>query len=186
MVPTLPIHFQLVRLLDPTPPNPPNKLVFFKTKYLFRWWLMLLKTPSRRVKRYLVESWFEEGSSLQAPRGGRLVWAGQVTHLGPTHGSALLFSPPHTHRTERDATSWSKGKLRESLVGIVVENEAGRCQISDLKQVEGEASCSSRKGKLIFFYEWNIKLTWKGMGAAGARRAGGSMGQTRGFQNKCF
>ncbi|XP_053781755.1 activator of 90 kDa heat shock protein ATPase homolog 2 isoform X2 [Desmodus rotundus] len=67
------------------------------------------------------------------------------------------------HWTERDATSWSKGKLREFLVGIVVENEAGRCQISELKQVEGEASCSSRKGKLIFFYEWNIKLGWKGI-----------------------
>ncbi|XP_058407134.1 putative activator of 90 kDa heat shock protein ATPase homolog 2 isoform X3 [Diceros bicornis minor] len=67
------------------------------------------------------------------------------------------------HWTERDATGWSKGKLRELLVGIVVENEAGRCEISELKQVEGEASCSSRKGKLIFFYEWNIKLSWKGI-----------------------
>ncbi|KAM4867179.1 activator of 90 kDa heat shock protein ATPase homolog 2 isoform 2-T2 [Thomomys bottae] len=66
------------------------------------------------------------------------------------------------HWTERDATSWSKGKLRELLVGIVVESEAGRCEIGELKQVEGEASCSSRKGKLIFFYEWNIKLGWKG------------------------
>ncbi|XP_015335118.2 activator of 90 kDa heat shock protein ATPase homolog 2 [Marmota marmota marmota] len=65
-------------------------------------------------------------------------------------------------RTERDATSWSKGKLRELLVGITVENEAGHCEVSELKQVEGEASCSSRKGKLIFFYEWNIKLGWKG------------------------
>ncbi|KAF5918006.1 hypothetical protein HPG69_019812 [Diceros bicornis minor] len=71
------------------------------------------------------------------------------------------------HWTERDATGWSKGKLRELLVGIVVENEAGRCEISELKQVEGEASCSSRKGKLIFFYEWNIKLSWKGNGASG-------------------
>uniref|UniRef100_A0A5F5Q1P6 Activator of Hsp90 ATPase AHSA1-like N-terminal domain-containing protein n=1 Tax=Equus caballus TaxID=9796 RepID=A0A5F5Q1P6_HORSE len=67
------------------------------------------------------------------------------------------------HWTERDATSWSKGKLHELLVGIIVENEAGRCEISELKQVEGEASCSSRKGKLIFFYEWNIKLSWKGI-----------------------
>lgn len=75
-----------------------------------------------------------------------------------THGSALLVPG----RTERDATSWSKGKLRELLVGITVENEAGHCEISELKQVEGEASCSSRKGKLIFFYEWNIKLGWKG------------------------
>ncbi|XP_030413705.1 activator of 90 kDa heat shock protein ATPase homolog 2-like [Gopherus evgoodei] len=66
------------------------------------------------------------------------------------------------HWTERDATSWSKSKLEELLVGIVVGNEAGSCEISDLKQVEGEASCNSRKGKLIFFYEWNIKLSWKG------------------------
>ncbi|NWR55611.1 AHSA2 ATPase, partial [Bucorvus abyssinicus] len=64
--------------------------------------------------------------------------------------------------TERDATSWSKSKLREVLVGLVVEGEAGRCEISDLKHVEGEASCNSRKGKLIFFYEWNLRLSWRG------------------------
>ncbi|KAM7172238.1 activator of 90 kDa heat shock protein ATPase homolog 2-like [Macrochelys suwanniensis] len=66
------------------------------------------------------------------------------------------------HWTERDATSWSKGKLQQLLVGIVVGNEAGSCEISDLKQVEGEASCNSRKGKLIFFYDWNITLRWTG------------------------
>ncbi|NXE77242.1 AHSA2 ATPase, partial [Cochlearius cochlearius] len=66
------------------------------------------------------------------------------------------------HWTERDATSWSKSKLKEVLVGLAVEGEAGRCQISGLKRVEGEASCSSRKGKLIFFYEWNLRLSWKG------------------------
>uniref|UniRef100_A0A2I3GMY3 Activator of Hsp90 ATPase AHSA1-like N-terminal domain-containing protein n=1 Tax=Nomascus leucogenys TaxID=61853 RepID=A0A2I3GMY3_NOMLE len=71
------------------------------------------------------------------------------------------------HWCERDATSWSKGKFQELLVGIVVENDAGRGEISELKQVEGEASCSSHKGKLIFFYEWNIKLGWKGNKAKG-------------------
>ncbi|NXG76951.1 AHSA2 ATPase, partial [Baryphthengus martii] len=45
---------------------------------------------------------------------------------------------------------------------LAVEDEAGRCEISDLKHVEGEASCNSRKGKLIFFYEWNLRLSWKG------------------------
>ncbi|ELK14681.1 Activator of 90 kDa heat shock protein ATPase like protein 2 [Pteropus alecto] len=64
--------------------------------------------------------------------------------------------------TERDAASWSKGKFCEFLVGIVVESEAGHCQISELKQLEGEAFYSNGKGKLIFFYEWNIKLGWKG------------------------
>ncbi|KAM4903129.1 activator of 90 kDa heat shock protein ATPase homolog 2-like isoform 3-T3 [Sylvia borin] len=66
------------------------------------------------------------------------------------------------HWTERDATSWSKRKLKEVLEGLVVEGEAGRCEIGDLKHVEGEASCNSRKGKLIFFYEWNLRLSWKG------------------------
>ncbi|XP_019488716.1 PREDICTED: activator of 90 kDa heat shock protein ATPase homolog 2 isoform X2 [Hipposideros armiger] len=51
------------------------------------------------------------------------------------------------HWTERDATSWSKGKLREFLVGIIVENEAGRCQISELKQVEGIIKESGAKHK---------------------------------------
>lgn len=58
-------------------------------------------------------------------------------------------------------------------MGLAVENEAGRCEISEMKQVEGEASCSSRKGKLIFFYEWNIRLTWKGNGVL--REAGGAV-----------
>ncbi|XP_072491575.1 activator of 90 kDa heat shock protein ATPase homolog 2-like isoform X2 [Notamacropus eugenii] len=81
--------------------------------------------------------------------------------------------PPQRRLTERDATSWSKGKLRELLVGVMVENEVGSCEISDLKQVEGEASCSSRKGKLIFFYEWNIKLSWKGtIKESGAKHRG--------------
>lgn len=91
-----------------------------------------------------------------------LDWAGDghVDTSKGVHSRLCLSSGPG--RTERDATSWSKGRLRELLVGITVENEAGWCEISELKQVEGEASCSSRKGKLIFFYEWNIKLGWKG------------------------
>ena len=43
----------------------------------------------------------------------------------------------------------SKGKLRDLLVGIVVENETGHRVISELKQVEGEVSCSIRKGFLL-------------------------------------
>uniref|UniRef100_A0A452UZ51 Activator of Hsp90 ATPase AHSA1-like N-terminal domain-containing protein n=1 Tax=Ursus maritimus TaxID=29073 RepID=A0A452UZ51_URSMA len=61
-------------------------------------------------------------------------------------------------------------KLPDLLVGIVVENEAGGGEIGELKQVEGEASWSSCKGKLIFFYEWNISLSWKGKGGAGSQR----------------
>lgn len=56
----------------------------------------------------------------------------------------------------------------------MVEGEAGRCEIGDLKHVEGEASCNSRKGKLIFFYEWNLRLSWKGTGGKGDARGGGA------------
>lgn len=53
----------------------------------------------------------------------------------------------------------------------MVEGEVGRCEIGDLKHVEGEASCNSRRGKLIFFYEWNLRLSWKGTGERGVRGA---------------
>lgn len=85
--------------------------------------------------------------------------AGRVVPLGASIHDSALLAPG---RTKRDAASWSKGKFCEFLVGIVVESEAGHCQISELKQLEGEASYSKGKGKLIFFYEWNIKLGWKG------------------------
>lgn len=70
-------------------------------------------------------------------------------------------------------------QLRDLLVGIIVENEAGGGEISELKQVEGEASCSSCKGKLIFFYECNISLSWKGKGGG---VVGGAQGTARGLE----
>ncbi|GAB5569644.1 activator of 90 kDa heat shock protein ATPase homolog 1 [Prionailurus iriomotensis] len=51
------------------------------------------------------------------------------------------------HWTERDATSLSKGKLRDLLVGIVVENETGHRVISELKQVEDVIKESGAKHK---------------------------------------
>lgn len=37
------------------------------------------------------------------------------------------------------------------------------CTIKDLDKVEGEATANNRKGKLIFFYEWNLELKWEGL-----------------------
>ncbi|XP_020297214.1 activator of 90 kDa heat shock protein ATPase homolog 1 isoform X2 [Pseudomyrmex gracilis] len=34
------------------------------------------------------------------------------------------------------------------------------CKISEMEKCEGEAVANNRKGKLIFFYEWNIVLKW--------------------------
>lgn len=65
-------------------------------------------------------------------------------------------------RTERDATNWSSDKLKALLIGLSVENEEGSCEVTEVSKVEGEASINNRKGKLIFFYEWNLKATWTG------------------------
>ena len=46
---------------------------------------------------------------------------------------------------------------------LVVEDESvGRCVISEIKEVTGEATANNRKAKLIFLYDWNLKLEWKG------------------------
>lgn len=76
------------------------------------------------------------------------------------------------HWTERDATNWSSEKLKSLLVGLSVENEEGMCEVTEVSKVEGEASINNRKGKLIFFYEWNLKATWTGKSKAGVKYKG--------------
>lgn len=66
------------------------------------------------------------------------------------------------YRTERDVSAWSQDVLNELLLRVRVENEDGVCQITDVSEIEGEASINNRKGKLIFFYEWIIKASWTG------------------------
>lgn len=39
---------------------------------------------------------------------------------------------------------------------------ADRCEIKEVTKVEGEASANNRKAKLFFFYEWELKASWKG------------------------
>lgn len=65
-------------------------------------------------------------------------------------------------RTERDATNWSSDKLKSLVLGVTVENDEGSCEVTEVSKLEGEASINNRKGKLIFFYEWNMKATWTG------------------------
>ncbi|XP_039597530.1 activator of 90 kDa heat shock protein ATPase homolog 1a [Polypterus senegalus] len=76
------------------------------------------------------------------------------------------------HWTERDATNWSSDKIKELLLAVQVQNENGRCEVTEVGKVEGEASINNRKGKLIFFYEWNIKMTWTGKSSSGIKYKG--------------
>uniref|UniRef100_A0A3Q1IYR0 Activator of 90 kDa heat shock protein ATPase homolog 1 n=1 Tax=Anabas testudineus TaxID=64144 RepID=A0A3Q1IYR0_ANATE len=76
------------------------------------------------------------------------------------------------HWTERDATNWSSDKLKFLLLGLSVEAEEGKCEVTEVSKVEGEASINNRKGKLIFFYEWNLKAIWTGKSKSGIKYKG--------------
>ncbi|KAM4014570.1 activator of 90 kDa heat shock protein ATPase homolog 1 [Anomaloglossus baeobatrachus] len=76
------------------------------------------------------------------------------------------------HWTERDATAWSTDKLKELFLAVSVEGEEGRCEVTEVDRLEGEASINNRKGKLIFFYEWDVKLNWTGISPSGVKYKG--------------
>lgn len=66
------------------------------------------------------------------------------------------------HWSDKDASSWSEDKLKSLLLGILIEGKEGKCRTTDVNSCNGEATVNNRKGKLIFFYEWSIKLKWEG------------------------
>ncbi|OXU22977.1 hypothetical protein TSAR_008558 [Trichomalopsis sarcophagae] len=65
------------------------------------------------------------------------------------------------HWTEKNACAWSQEKIKELFTDAVIEGDGFKCKISNIEKCEGEAVANNRKGKLIFFYEWNIILNWK-------------------------
>lgn len=67
------------------------------------------------------------------------------------------------HWTEKNADAWSKNKIKELFSNLIIEDpKVGNVAIEEVEKVEGEARANNRKGKLIFFYEWEISLKWKG------------------------
>lgn len=67
------------------------------------------------------------------------------------------------HWTEKNADQWSKAKLKDLFSNLVIEDpKIGNVVIEEVDKIEGEARVNNRKGKLIFFYEWEISLKWKG------------------------
>lgn len=65
------------------------------------------------------------------------------------------------HWTEKNACAWSQEKIKELFTNFVIKVEGeDECTITEVEKCEGEAVVNNRKGKLIFFYEWNIVLKW--------------------------
>ncbi|XP_070782377.1 activator of 90 kDa heat shock protein ATPase homolog 1-like [Enoplosus armatus] len=76
------------------------------------------------------------------------------------------------HWTERDVSGWSSERLRQLLLGVRVEGPEGVCQLTDVSKLDGEASINNRKGKLIFFYEWQLRASWLGTSSSGVKYRG--------------
>ncbi|KAL9953979.1 hypothetical protein ACROYT_G041464 [Oculina patagonica] len=66
------------------------------------------------------------------------------------------------HWTEKNATPWSKERLKTLLKDLEIETDEGKVKITDVRKIDGEAYANNRKAKLIFFYEWVITLDWSG------------------------
>jgi len=67
------------------------------------------------------------------------------------------------HWTEKNADAWSKAKIKELFTNHIIDNpKVGNVVIEEVDKIEGEARANNRKGKLIFFYEWELTLKWKG------------------------
>ncbi|XP_045916221.1 activator of 90 kDa heat shock protein ATPase homolog 1-like, partial [Micropterus dolomieu] len=76
------------------------------------------------------------------------------------------------HWTERDVSGWSSERLRQLLLAVRVEGPEGVCQVTDVSKLDGEASINNRKGKLIFFYEWQLRASWLGTTSSGVKYRG--------------
>ncbi|GBN71030.1 Activator heat shock protein ATPase 1 [Araneus ventricosus] len=66
------------------------------------------------------------------------------------------------HWSEKDASHWSKERLRRIFTGVRIEDEIAQCVIVEMTKCEGEAVVNNRKSKLVVFYDWVIELKWIG------------------------
>lgn len=66
------------------------------------------------------------------------------------------------HWKESNATGWSKDKLNELLLHFEITDGNLTSKIIEFEKLQGEATANNRKGKLIYFYEWDLVLKWQG------------------------
>ncbi|KAE9547908.1 hypothetical protein FO519_008877 [Halicephalobus sp. NKZ332] len=65
------------------------------------------------------------------------------------------------HWVEKNATLWSKDRLKNLFVGKSLDQGAVKIEFVEFKKLEGEATANNRKAKLIFLYEWEFELKFK-------------------------
>lgn len=67
------------------------------------------------------------------------------------------------HWSEKNATPWSKERITSLFKNVAIDHDSEiDCHVVEVEKIDGEATANNRKGKLIFFYEWNVVLKWEG------------------------
>lgn len=66
------------------------------------------------------------------------------------------------HWSEVDASNSSKRFFKEKFLAISATGTDNSVRISEVTTCNGEATVNNRKGKVIYFFEWNIELKWCG------------------------
>lgn len=82
------------------------------------------------------------------------------------------------HWKESNATGWSKDKLNELFLMMEISDGQNlRSTIVEFDKLQGEATANNRKGKLIFFYEWDLVMKWQGqiLNDEGAKKIDGKI-----------
>lgn len=74
-----------------------------------------------------------------------------------------MFSKGFNFRVEKNATPWSKERLPELFIGRTIEKGSIKVELTEFAKFEGEATANNRKAKLIFLYEWDMEIKFKGM-----------------------
>uniref|UniRef100_A0AC34GF11 Activator of Hsp90 ATPase AHSA1-like N-terminal domain-containing protein n=1 Tax=Panagrolaimus sp. ES5 TaxID=591445 RepID=A0AC34GF11_9BILA len=65
------------------------------------------------------------------------------------------------HWVEKNATPWSKDRLKDLLIGQSFSKGPLNFELTEFKKLEGEATANNRKAKLIFLFEWEIEIKFK-------------------------
>ncbi|KAK7049793.1 AHA1, activator of heat shock 90kDa protein ATPase [Halocaridina rubra] len=66
------------------------------------------------------------------------------------------------HWSEKNASNWSIEKFKFLFHGMTIEApDLATITIKEITKSDGEAMVNNRKGKLIFFYEWVLKMDWE-------------------------
>lgn len=81
------------------------------------------------------------------------------------------------HWKESNATGWSKDKLNELFLMMEIADGNLKSTIVEFEKLQGEATANNRKGKLIYFYEWDLVMKWQGqvLNDEGAKKIDGKI-----------